>query len=200
MSDLAWLDDDEQRVFRAFARSTRRLFVTFDQELQTDLGMPRTYFEILWLLHETPGHALRMSDLADRTGSQRSRITHAVGRLERSGQVRRELCTADRRGWFTVLTDEGQAALREAAPRYARSIREHLLEPLSGTEREQLAQIGEKILGHLILRGVRDSGTPEDERTNRQVPPRAGQRGIAAGRETTRRAASHPRPPRGGTR
>ena len=98
-------------------------FIQFDRDLQRDVGMPRTYFEILWLLHQAPDRALRMSDLAERTGSQASRITHAVGRLEQAGQVRRELCTEDRRGWFAVLTDEGLETLRVAAPRYAEVIR-----------------------------------------------------------------------------
>jgi DNA-binding MarR family transcriptional regulator len=149
MSDISWLDPEELRVFRAFARSTRSLAVRFDQDLQNAVGMPRTYFEILWLLHQAPGHSLRMSDLAVSTLSQPSRISHAVGRLEKAGQVRRELCTSDRRGWFAVLTGEGLAALQKGAPRYAQSIREHLLEPLSRTQRDALAQIGETVLREL---------------------------------------------------
>jgi DNA-binding MarR family transcriptional regulator len=149
VSDLAWLEPDEYRVLRAFARSARGLFTQLDRELERDVAMPRTYFEILWLLHEAPQHALRMSELAKVTGSQPSRITHAVARLEAAGQVRRELCTDDRRGWFAVLTDTGRDALRRAAPRHARSIREHLLDPLSEEEREQLGRLGEKVLRHL---------------------------------------------------
>ena len=149
MSDFSWLDPDEQRVFRAWARSARALFVQFDRDLQRDVGMPRTYFEILWLLHQAPDRALRMSDLAERTGSQASRITHAVGRLEQAGQVRRELCTEDRRGWFAVLTDQGLETLRVAAPRYAEVIRERFLAPLSTFQREQLTEIGETLLSQL---------------------------------------------------
>ncbi|HEY3941705.1 MAG TPA: MarR family transcriptional regulator [Acidimicrobiales bacterium] len=149
MSDVVWLDEDELRIFRAFARSSRRLYVQFDYDLQHDVGMPRTYFEILWLLHDAPGRSLRMSELAQATGSQPSRISHAVGRLERAGQVRRELCASDRRGWFTVLTDEGMAALTAAAPRYARSIREHLLAPLSPAQRAALTDIGETVVRQL---------------------------------------------------
>jgi len=151
VSDLSWLDPEEFRVFRAFTRSTRRLGALFDEELQSDVGMPRTYFEILWLLHQAPNQALRMSDLAESTFSKASRISHAVARLEEAGQVRRELCTSDRRGWFTVLTDQGLAALKVAAPRYARSIREHLLEPLSHTQRNALAQIGETVIRQLDI-------------------------------------------------
>jgi DNA-binding MarR family transcriptional regulator len=159
MADLSWLDPEEQRLFRAFARSTRWLFVQFDRDLQREIDMPRAYFEILWLLHEAPEQALRMSDLAEATGTQPSRITHAVSRLEKAGQVRRELCTDDRRGWFTVITDDGLAALKAAAPVYAQSIRERFLEPLSRRERDQLTRIGET-----LLRTLEESGAPAPSR------------------------------------
>jgi DNA-binding MarR family transcriptional regulator len=148
MGDLDWLTPDEHRIVRAFSRSARSLFVQLDRELQHDIGMPRTYFEILWLLDRAPSRALRMRELAEMTGSQPSRITHAVARLEDQGSIRRELCPQDRRGWNAVLTDDGHDALRRAAPRHAKSIREHLLGPLSAVERDQLAAISERLLAH----------------------------------------------------
>lgn len=178
MSELPWLDDAELRVYRAFARSSRELIIQFDRELQRDVGMPRTYFEILWLLNKAPGRSLRMSDLAEATGSQPSRITHAVGRLEQAGHVRRELCAEDRRGWYTILSDEGAAALAEATPRYAESIRRHFLGPLSATEREQLTRIGEKLLGALE-ESRRDEGDEPSEGTERVGSrPRPRGRGL----------------------
>ncbi len=111
--------------------------------------MPRTFFEILWLLNQAPGGSMRMSELAEATGSQPSRITHAVARLEEAGQVRREHCRDDRRGWFTILTDAGREMLEIAAPRYAESVRQHLLRPLSTAQQEQLTMIGEQLLAQL---------------------------------------------------
>jgi DNA-binding MarR family transcriptional regulator len=160
VADLEWLDQDELRLFRAFARSARWLYVQFDRDLQRAVDMPRTYFEILWLLHNAPDGTLRMSDLAAATGTQPSRITHAVSRLEQTGQVRRELCTDDRRGWFTILTDEGVAALEAAAPHYAKSVREHLIDPLSSEQRDQLSRIGETLLAHLESSGAALPSSP----------------------------------------
>jgi DNA-binding MarR family transcriptional regulator len=149
MSESVWLDPEELRVYRAFSRATRGLFVRFDQELQEKVGMPRTYFEILWLLHEAPDHAMRMSELAGRTGSQPSRISHAIRRLEIDGLVTRELCADDHRGWFTVLTDDGIVAVEAACGPYAQSIRRHFLEPLSPTQQRQLTRVGELLLERL---------------------------------------------------
>jgi DNA-binding MarR family transcriptional regulator len=157
MSIPSWLDPEELRAFRAFAHATRALYIQFDRELQREVGLPRTYFEILWLLDQAPGKALRMSDLAEATGSLPSRMTHAVSRLEQAGQVRRELCRDDRRGWYAVLTAEGSQMLEAAAPRYAASVRRHFIEPLSTEQREQLTAIGEHLLAQLEA-STRDEG------------------------------------------
>ena len=149
MIQTEWLDEEEAQTYRAFARAAKALFARFDRDLQRDTGTPRAYFEILWLLGRAPGHSLRMSDLAEATGSQASRISHAVTRLEQMGLVRRELCADDRRGWFTVLTDGGAERLGELAPRYAASIQEHFFTPLTAEEQQQLRAIGDKLLAHL---------------------------------------------------
>ncbi|MGH9106770.1 MAG: MarR family winged helix-turn-helix transcriptional regulator [Acidimicrobiales bacterium] len=153
-----WLLPDELRVLRAYTRSGRALFAQFDRELQRDAGLPRAYLEILWLLDHAPGRSLRMNELADAAASHASRITYAVARLEEDGLVRRDLCARDRRGWFAVLTEEGSAALRRAAPCYVKRIREHLLAPLSPEDREHLARIGETLLAHLAE--ARERGEP----------------------------------------
>ena len=83
------------------------------------------------ILSETPGRRRRMSELADATQSSRSRLSHAVARLEELGWVRREACPSDRRGQEAVLTDEGFAALEQAAPMHVESVRDHLFDLLS---------------------------------------------------------------------
>ena len=51
-----WLDDDEQRTWRAFlARRPGCSMDTLDRELQRDAGMPHAYYEILVRLSEAPG-------------------------------------------------------------------------------------------------------------------------------------------------
>ena len=87
-----WLDDGEQRTWRAFMLSHLLLFEQFERDLQREAGLPMAYYEIMVRLSEAPDHRLRMSELADRSQSSRSRLSHAVARLEESGWVRpREL-------------------------------------------------------------------------------------------------------------
>src|SRR5438067_1242228 len=95
---VRWLDDDEQCAWRAFLAATQLLMDQLDRELQAGVGIPHAYYEILVRLSEAPGRAMRMSDLADRCQSSRSRLSHAAARLEERGWVRRETVPSDRRG------------------------------------------------------------------------------------------------------
>jgi len=149
-----WLDEAEQRTWRAFMLSHLLLFEQFERDLQRDAGLPTAYYEILVRLSEAPDHRLRMSDLAERSQSSRSRLSHAVARLEEQGWVRRESCPTDRRGAIAVLTDEGYAALEAAAPAHVESVRTHLFDALSPEQLEALRDISTTILAHLAEIGV----------------------------------------------
>ncbi|WP_406067628.1 MarR family winged helix-turn-helix transcriptional regulator [Micromonospora sp. NBC_01638] len=144
-----WLDSDEQRTWRAYLAASRALMDTLDRELQRDAGMPHAYYELLVRLSESPGHRLRMSDLAEAVGSSRSRLSHAVARLEAAGWVRREECPTDRRGQVALLTDEGFATLAAAAPGHVEGVRRHLFDALSPAQVDQLRRISETLADHL---------------------------------------------------
>ncbi|MEU4554320.1 MarR family winged helix-turn-helix transcriptional regulator [Micromonospora violae] len=144
-----WLDPDEQRTWRAYLTASRVLMDTLDRELQRDAGMPHAYYEILVQLSEAPGRHLRMSQLAQAAGSSRSRLSHAVARLEAAGWVRREDCPTDRRGQIALLTDEGFATLAAAAPGHVEGVRRHLFDALSPAQVDQLRRISETLAEHL---------------------------------------------------
>src|ERR1043166_677258 len=103
--------------------------------------MPLAYYQILAMLSEAPNWTLRMSDLADITWSSRSRLSHAVDRLEENGWVARTSCPSDRRGSFAALTAEGYGVLVDAAPKHVASVRRHLFDRLTRAEVEQLGAI-----------------------------------------------------------
>jgi len=144
-----WLDDEEQRAWRAYLTASRLLMDRLDRELQRDAGMPHAYYEILVRLSEAPRRTLRMSDLAAATTSSRSRLSHAVARLEESGWVRRSTCPTDRRGQLAELTDQGAAALTAAAPGHVEGVRRHLFDVLTPAQVRELAAISERLLTRL---------------------------------------------------
>ena len=150
MPETRWLDDDEQQTWLAWVFSTRLVWEELERDLQRDADMPYGYYEILVMLSSAPDHSRRMSELADATQSSRSRLSHAVARLEEQGWVRRDRHPSDRRGAIAVLTDEGFAALEAAAPGHVESVRRHLFDQLSAAQVLALRDISDTLLEHLL--------------------------------------------------
>jgi len=157
VAEPRWLSAEEERTWRSYLTATRMLAAQLDRELQRDAGMPHAYYEILVRLSDAPGRALRMSELADAAESSRSRLSHAVARLEEAGWVRRESCPTDRRGAFAVLTDTGFARLRDAAPGHVEGVRRHLFDQLTA---EQVRQLG--AISDALAQGLRQEADGEE--------------------------------------
>ena len=145
MAEVRWLDDEEQRAWRAYLEATRLLLDALDRQLQREADMPHAYYEILVRLSEAQDRTLRMSDLAHGTRSSRSRLSHAVARLEERGWVERADCPTDRRGQLARLTDQGFAVLREAAPGHVAAVREVLIDRLTPEQVRQLGEIADAV-------------------------------------------------------
>jgi DNA-binding MarR family transcriptional regulator len=150
--ETRWLDAEEQKAWRAWLYSSMLLQNQLDRELTHETGISHAYYEILVQLSEAPGRALRMSQLAERSLSSRSRLSHAVSRLEERGWVRRQVCEEDGRGQLALLTDDGFAALEAAAPTHVEGVRRHLFDQLSPEQVEAMRDIGETLMRHLAPR------------------------------------------------
>lgn len=147
MGETRWLTPEEQDAWRSFMGGCRALFTAVDAQLQRDAGMPLAYYEILVRLSEAPGRALRMSQLAEASTSSKSRLSHAVARLEERGWILRTDCPTDRRGQVAQLTDEGFAALAAAAPGHVAQVRRSLIDVLTPEQLSQLREISAAIIG-----------------------------------------------------
>jgi DNA-binding MarR family transcriptional regulator len=147
---VRWLEPDEMRAWLSFVAGSTLLEAALDRQLQRDSGMPHAYYQVLAMLSEEPDRTLRMSDLAARTQSSQSRLSHAVSRLEGNGWVRRSQCPNDRRSTLATLTEEGMAVLVEAAPGHVRTVREHLFDRLTREQVRQLTDIWQAVLAGLV--------------------------------------------------
>jgi DNA-binding MarR family transcriptional regulator len=148
MAEPRWLDEKEQQAWRAFIAAQRVVNGRIEQQLQRDAGMPHTYFEILVRLAEASGGRLRMSELALSTLGSRSRLSHAVNRLEKVGWVRREGIESDRRGQVAILTDEGRQKLKETAPGHVETVRQAVFDALTEEQVGQLHDICAALARH----------------------------------------------------
>jgi len=148
MAEPRWLDEKEQQAWRAFIAAQRVVNGRIEQQLQRDAGMPHTYFEILVRLAEASGGRLRMSELAVSTLGSRSRLSHAVNRLEKVGWVRREGIESDRRGQVAILTEEGRQKLKETAPGHVETVRQAVFDALTEEQVGQLHDICAALARH----------------------------------------------------
>ncbi|MDH2389048.1 MarR family transcriptional regulator [Streptomyces sp. HNM0663] len=136
-----WLSDEEQRVWRAYLHATTLLEDHLDRQLQRDAGMPHIYYGLLVQLSEAPRRRRRMTELAIEAKITRSRLSHAIARLEKNGWVRREDCPSDKRGQYALLTDEGMEVLKRAAAGHVDAVRQAMFDRLTPEQRAQLGEI-----------------------------------------------------------
>jgi DNA-binding MarR family transcriptional regulator len=148
--DVAWLDRDQQRSWRAYLVGTTLLMDRLDRDLreQHQLSMPE--YEIMVRLSEAEGHRLRMASLADSVSHSRSRVTHTVTRMERAGLVARDACLSDGRGVEAVLTEHGLAVLAEAAPTHVAGVRRLLVDLVDDEDFEAVGRVFNTVTDALI--------------------------------------------------
>jgi DNA-binding MarR family transcriptional regulator len=124
----------QKETWQAYFDATRLLLDELDRRVNQDAGISLADFGVLARLADADEWGVRMSDLADSTVSSRSRMSHAVDRLEALGLVERRACPTDRRGSYASLTAAGRAKLAEAQPGHADTVLRCLFDQLSAEE------------------------------------------------------------------
>ena len=125
-------------AWEALLRTVSALLRTFERELRESEGLPLPWYDVLIQLHEAPEGRLRMQALADSVVLSRSGLTRLIDRMEKAGLVRREHSTEDRRGYYAILTEEGQRVILRARPVHHLGIREHFTRHLDDADVQAL--------------------------------------------------------------
>ena len=123
MDEPRWLDEDEQRAWRALAAVVLKLPAELERQLRRDSGMSHFEYWVVALLSEATDRSLRLSELAGRANASLSRLSHVVTRLEDRGWVTRAPCPEDARATLAVLTEAGWSQVRAAAPGHVATVR-----------------------------------------------------------------------------
>lgn len=132
--------------YEAYAGLTSRFAAQFCEH-----GLAAVEFEVLTRLARSPGHRLRMSDLAAQTSLSTSGVTRVVDRMERDGLINRQACPSDRRSSYAVVTQAGLTRLEETLPGHLELIQQWFIGQL---EPAKLATFLE------ALRTIRDAVHP----------------------------------------
>lgn len=136
---VQWLTEEQQRVWRTYLLGVARLTDELDADLRRS-GLDLPEYEILVVLEESPDRRLRMSELAEAVHQSRSRLTHTIARMEKTGLVERETCPTDRRGVWAQLTETGYEMLRQTAPSHVKAVRRFFVDAVDPDDYEALGR------------------------------------------------------------
>jgi len=126
-------DDDRVTAWAAVLRVHAAVLPRLERELAA-VGMPLSWYDVLLELNSAPDRRLRMTELGARAVLSRERISRVVDELQRAGLVRRDRNPDDGRSLLAVITDDGRARLRAAAPVYLDGIARHFGADLTDEE------------------------------------------------------------------
>ena len=149
-ADTHWLDERQQRCWRAFLVGTTLLMDRLDRDLRDQHRLSLPEYEILVRLSEAEGNRMRMATLADSLSHSRSRVTHTVSRMEQAGLVARDACLSDGRGVEAVLTSQGRRALEAAAPTHVSGVRQFLVDLADDDDFEAVGRVFDAVTDRLI--------------------------------------------------
>lgn len=149
MTETRWLDERENRAWRGYLTMHTQLIARLHRQLQADSGLSLSDFEVLVHLTDRPEPRMRVGELGQALQWEKSRLSHHLGRMQKRGLVCREDCPDDARGAFVALTDQGRAAIEQAAPGHVETVRALFFDALTEEQVDAFAAIVDRILGRL---------------------------------------------------
>jgi DNA-binding MarR family transcriptional regulator len=149
--DLAelWLTPAQLASWLSVVRLMTRLPWAIDAQLQRDADLSMIEYMSMAMLSEVPTRTLRMSELAERTSSSLSRLSHLIKRLEGRGYVRREADPTDGRFTNVTLLPDGLRKLESSAPSHVAFVRQLVIDNLSPERLRRLGQDADRIVGRI---------------------------------------------------
>ena len=144
-----WLTPGQLSSWLSIVRLMTRLPWAIDAQLQRDADLSMIEYMTLAMLSDAPSWTLRMSDLAERTSSSLSRLSHLVKRLESRDYVRREPDPTDGRFTNAILLPAGLRKLESAAPDHVAYVRQLVIDNLSPERLRRLGQDADRIVGRI---------------------------------------------------
>jgi DNA-binding MarR family transcriptional regulator len=149
MSDVRWLDEREQRAWRSLQFMQMRLEGELARQLAASSALSYPDYLVLVALTDTPDGRMRLFELADELGWEKSRLSHQVARMTARGLVTKEKCEADRRGAFVVVTERGREEIAAAAPGHVDAVRRLFVDRLSPGQLDAVGDAAEVVLAAL---------------------------------------------------
>ena len=149
MSEARWLDEREERAWRALKVMKDRLNAALARELAADSPLSYPDYEVLVALTDQPEGRLRPFELGELLGWEQSRLSHHLGRMLSRGLVKKVPCSTDRRGAYVAVTPKGRRAIEAAAPGHVAAVRRLFIDHVSSEHLDVIAEAAEQVLAAL---------------------------------------------------
>ena len=149
MDDVRWLNEREERAWRALQFMQLRLEGELARQLAADSGLSYPDYVVLVALTDRPDGRMRLFELAAALGWEKSRLSHHVERMAGRGLVTKERCAADRRGAYVVVTDRGRTEIAAAAPGHVATVRRLFVDRLTPSQLDAVGEAADIVLAAL---------------------------------------------------
>jgi DNA-binding MarR family transcriptional regulator len=146
MTEVSAVSDAEWKVWRTFNSMRRQLDRELERQLQRDADISGPDYEILLTLFESPDRQLRVRELVEHLGWEKSRVSHQISRMEKRELVLRTECNTDGRGTWVGITADGRRALLGAMRDHALTVRKYFFDVLSEEEKAAILGVSERVI------------------------------------------------------
>ena len=119
------------------------------RQLASASGLSYPDYLVLVAVTDVPDGRMRLFELADVLGWEKSRLSHHVGRMAERGLVRKEKCGSDRRGAYVVVTARGRKEIEAAAPGHVAAVRRLFVDQLTPAQLDAVGEAAEVVLAAL---------------------------------------------------
>jgi DNA-binding MarR family transcriptional regulator len=146
MAEVRWLDEREQRAWRALQLMNMQLTAELAHQLATESDLSYQDYLVLVGLTGSPDGRMRVFELAHKLGWEKSRLSHHLARMVERGLIAKEKCDSDRRGAEVVVTRQGRKAIEAAAPGHVAAVRRLFIDRLTPRQLDAVGAAAEAIL------------------------------------------------------
>ena len=124
------LEPEQWELWNSWMQAQRLLARELDRDLQRDYGISKAEFSVLVTLHRAAEGQMRVGELAESLGWEKSRVAHQLTRMENRELVDRTANRSGRRIGIR-LTAKGRTAVENAILGHANNIRRYFFETLT---------------------------------------------------------------------
>jgi DNA-binding MarR family transcriptional regulator len=144
--EVRWLDEEEARAWRSLQIMQARLTALLARDLSAHSELSYQDYVVLVALTDQPNGQMRMFQLSNALGWEKSRMSHQVSRMAERGLVEKSKCGSDRRGAYVSVTAAGRQEISAAAPSHLEAVRRLVIDRLTPSQLAGLADVAETVL------------------------------------------------------